>query len=175
MIAPGQRLDILADFSDAPIGESLKLKSFRFAADGGGMHSGGVRQGDELDLLQIYVDRPGEQSAPVPSELAPFRPWKAEDAIRTRQFSLSFARMRHYINGRLFSLNRSDFQVTQGDLEIWEYRNTANVFHPMHMHGVILHYLPSQNLALFLVSKSPEYGAKLLSQRPKQDSSTAFR
>jgi hypothetical protein len=43
--------------------------------------------------------------------------------------------MAHTINGHVFDMQRVDFSVPFGDVEIWEYRNTGTDPHPMHIHA----------------------------------------
>lgn len=54
MLAPGQRLEVLMDFSAYSTGTSVRLKSLSFPGGGGMM--GGLPQGTEMDLLRFYVD-----------------------------------------------------------------------------------------------------------------------
>jgi hypothetical protein len=53
--------------------------------------------------------------------------------------------MVHTINGELFSMERVDFSVPFGDLEIWEYRNTGTDPHPMHVHATRFQVLSRGN------------------------------
>ena len=43
--------------------------------------------------------------------------------------------MTHLINGAIYSLGRIDFSVPWDELEIWEFQNRSDEFHPMHPHG----------------------------------------
>jgi hypothetical protein len=49
--------------------------------------------------------------------------------------------MVHTINGQLFNLKRTDFNVPFGDVEIWEYRNTGTEPHPVHAHAALCQVL----------------------------------
>jgi len=134
MLAPGERLEILADFSGHATGTSVLLKSLSFPGTGGMM--GGSVQGIEMDLMRFYVDRPATGLAHIPAALAPFAPFDPAHVVRTRIFTLaSGGMMGHTINGQLYNINRVDLQVPFGDLEIWEYRNTSLHPHPMHCHA----------------------------------------
>ncbi len=135
MLAPGQRLEILVDFSAYSPGSSVVLKSLPFAGGGGMM--GGPRQGTEMDLLRFYVDGPTTEKATLPSSLQPFTPFTPAQAKRTRVFTLGMTGMVHTINGRSYDLQRVDFTVPFGDVEIWEYRNTGTEPHPMHAHAAL--------------------------------------
>ncbi len=132
MLAPGQRLEILVDFSSYPVGSALQLKSLSFTGGGGMM---GGTQGVEMDLMRFYVDGAATGNASQPSTLLPFTSYDSALARRTRVFTLASSGMVHTINGQLFSMSRVDFSVPFADLEIWEYRNTTSEYHPMHAHA----------------------------------------
>jgi len=138
MLAPGQRLEVLLDFSNYAVGSSVLLKSLPFAGGGGMM---GPAQGTEMDLLRLYVDRAVTGNAPIPGVLPATPPYAPAQAKRTRIFTLAMSGMVHTINGRLFDSQRVDFSVPFGDLEIWEYRNTGTEPHPMHAHGALCQVL----------------------------------
>lgn len=134
MLAPGQRIEILADFAGYAVGSSVMLRSAAFAV-GGGMSMGGPAQGSAIDLLRFYVDGAAAEAGKVPAALGPFAKLAESEAKRTRVFTLAMSGMVHTINGRLYDAQRVDFSVPFGDLEIWEYRNTGTEPHPMHAHG----------------------------------------
>ena len=145
MLAPGQRLEVLVDFSAYAAGTSVVLKSLTFAGGGGMM--GGTRQGTEMDLLRFYVDSTATGSATVPTVLQPFIPYTPTQAKRTRSFTLAMSGMTHTINGQLFKMQRVDFSVPFGDVEIWEYRNTSTEPHPMHAHAALCQVLSRSSAA----------------------------
>ena len=133
MLPPGARAELLLDFSTRAIGSVVTLRSLDYLGSGmGGM--GGPEQGTAMDMLKLYVDRDG-QPVPVPSTLAPFQPYDPAKALRTRQFLISMGGMTHLINGAIYSLGRIDFSVPLDELEIWEFQNISDEFHPMHPHG----------------------------------------
>jgi FtsP/CotA-like multicopper oxidase with cupredoxin domain len=139
MLAPGQRLEILVDFSPYAAGASVVLKSLTFAGGGGMM--GGPQQGTEMDLLRFYVDSTVTGNATVPAALQPLTPLTSAKAKRTRLFTLTMSGMVHTINGQSFNLQRTDFTVPFGDVEIWEYRNAGTEPHPMHAHAALCQVL----------------------------------
>lgn len=139
MLAPGQRLEVLVDFSAYAAGASVVLKSLSFPGGGGMM--GGPQQGTEMDLLRFYVDNAATGNATSPATLQPFTPLNPAQARRTRVFTLAMSGMVHTINGQLFNMQRTDFSVPFGDVEIWEYRNTGSEPHPMHAHAALCQVL----------------------------------
>jgi FtsP/CotA-like multicopper oxidase with cupredoxin domain len=145
MLAPGQRLEVLVDFSANAVGASVVLKSLTFPGGGGMM--GGPQQGTEMDLLRFYVDSAATGNASVPTAMQPFTPLTAAQAKRTRIFTLAMSGMVHTINGQLFDMQRTDFSVPFGDVEIWEYRNTGTEPHPMHAHATLCQVLSRSSAA----------------------------
>lgn len=150
MLAPGQRAEILVNFSSLNVGDSLTLMSHPFE---GGMHGGGMStasmdgemqmpsQGAEMELLTFHVDREARGHSTIPQRLAHFHPYNPAEARTTRSFVITVDGMMHLINGALFDINRNDFTVPSGELEVWEYVNNSDEFHPMHPHGALLQVL----------------------------------
>ena len=90
-----------------------------------------------MDLLRFYVDSATTGNAAIPAALQPIALLTPTQARRTRVFNLAMSGMVHTINGRAFDMQHTDFQVPFGDVEIWEYRNTGTVPHPMHAHAAL--------------------------------------
>ncbi len=152
MLAPGQRLEVLVDFSVYAPDASVVLKTLSFPGSGGMM--GGPRQGSEMDLLRFYVDSSATGNATVPATLPPFTPLDPAQARLTRVFTLAMSGMVHTINGQLYHMQRTDFSVPFGAVEIWEYRNTGTEPHPMHAHATLSQVLSRSSAA----SLPPEDG-----------------
>lgn len=131
IITPGQRFEILVDFSNVSVGGSVTLRSLGVPRDAG---PPSPAQNLAIDLITFHVDLTSS-TASAPSTLIPMKIYQEADAVITRKFTLSSSMMTHYINGKLFELERIDFEPTQRKLELWEYENTGNVYHPMHMHA----------------------------------------
>jgi FtsP/CotA-like multicopper oxidase with cupredoxin domain len=157
MLGPGQRAEILVDFSGHALGDAAMLMSHPF--EGGGHGEGGTGgeggreephvppQGDELPVLTFYVDRNGRgSSGAIPRRLDHFQSYRPEHARRTRVFNLDVDGLLHPINGALFDINRTDFTVPFGELETWEYVNHSDEFHPMHPHGALMQVLERHGL-----------------------------
>ncbi|MHB1307625.1 MAG: multicopper oxidase family protein [Limisphaerales bacterium] len=139
MVAPGQRFEILVDFSGYPVGASVSLTSLPFLGGGGMM--GGPRQGTAMDLLRFHIDSDATSKPAIPATFAPIALFIPTHAKRTRVFTLAMSGMTHAINGRSFDMSRTDFSVPFGELEIWEYRNIGTEPHPMHAHGALCQVL----------------------------------
>ncbi len=81
------------------------------------------------DLLEFRVVAPGTGSVPTLSLPAIS---KLSSPVTTRTFSFDGMSK---INGKLFDLNRIDFQVPFGQTERWRFMTNGNAPHPVHVHG----------------------------------------
>jgi len=144
MLAPGQRCEILVDFSAQQVGDAVVLMSHPFEGGGhGGMGAMAVAaeaeippQGAELPVLTFYVDADTSNGLAVPQHLAHLRHLTMHHHNEClRMFRLQVDGAVHPINGALFDVNRIDLRVPVGRVEMWEYINESDEFHPMHPHG----------------------------------------
>ena len=124
-MGPGERIDVLVDFRAAAVGSSVMLRSSSSRWDNWG-------GGDAFDVLQFNVTRQVSVSAAIPAALSTITPLPA--AVRTRQFVFS-GWSDHTINGRVYDINRIDFQVPFGDTETWRFVWDRGATHPVHVHG----------------------------------------
>lgn len=134
-LSPAERLDILVDFSTYQSGTEITLKSISFPYDGP-QSSSSVIEGAELNILRFDVSTSGTSGAQIPTALSTIVAYKEADALRTRQFNLFHSGTMHMINGLSFSMNRIDYTIPFGELEIWEFLNNTTEIHPMHIHGL---------------------------------------
>ena len=146
-LAPGERAEILVDFSD---GRSVALQS---APDtnlpmmmGPMARVRNLGAGNEVVLR--FESVAGERaSGVVPGRLIARQRVDASQATRRRRFVLNMGmggmmmggRMGSgggmFINGRPFEMDRIDEHVRLGDTEIWEISGEM-MSHPVHIHGV---------------------------------------
>lgn len=142
LLAPGERADILVDFSSYTIGTEIYLQSGVFSG-------GGEAQGsDAFRIMKFLVDRQETDSFTVPASLSSIIPIPATQSSYNRNFDLkqpdhnahggmNMGSMQHTINGKSFDMNRIDFSVNAGATEIWTFDNSmSDEIHPMHIHGV---------------------------------------
>jgi len=155
-LAPGERVELYADFSADPVGTQRRLVSLAFEGGGGGMgmmgggmmdgNAAGLPQGAEMKLLRLHITRTGEAGPGLPERLAALGFFAAQEAINSRRLDLTM-HMAGLINGRTFEMDSvaSDEVVRLGDLEVWEFANLGGGMglmggsdqpHPMHIHGV---------------------------------------
>lgn len=154
-LAPGERVELYADFSADSVGTQRRLVSLAFEGGGsgmGGMMGGrvaGLPQGAALNVLRLHITRAGQPGPGLPERLAAPSFFAEQDAVnakRPRRFNLTM-HMSGLINGRTFEMDSiaSDEVVRLGDLEVWEFANLGGGMgmmggsdqpHPMHIHGV---------------------------------------
>lgn len=135
-LSPGERVDILFDFSSYSIGQSLILKSLAFVSPGGGTY----RQGVEMNIMRFDVTGNSGSGGIVPSALTPISYYDPNDAVTVRDFVLSMVgggMNMHRINGLTFDMDRIDWETPLNSLEEWKIINTTNMIHPMHTHAAL--------------------------------------
>ncbi len=137
-LAPGERYDILTDFSLMSISQSVTLVSQSYVPPIGHMGSPLYPQGTAFDLVRFDVVAGEAPVYTAPSTLSSIARFDAQTALRTRTFDLQMQMMGagHTINGKSFGMGRIDLNVNANELEVWEFVNKdADMMHPMHIHG----------------------------------------
>jgi len=155
-LAPGERIELWADFSGSPVGYRTNIISLPF--DGGGMGRGmmmnrrtGTTQnlplGTRFSVFKIKVTKQIEKKVSLPqklSEINSVQRNEIDNFSRPKQFYLTMGHMQWAINGRTFQMEDvADDEIVQlGSREIWEFNNTdggmmrmMNMPHPIHLHG----------------------------------------
>jgi FtsP/CotA-like multicopper oxidase with cupredoxin domain len=113
--SPGERLDLLVDFRGLAVGTKVMLKD---------LNSG-------WNLLEFNVTRQIAVAGSLPTgTLSSITP--LANQVVTREFS--FDGMSR-INGKVYDINRIDFQVPLGQTELWRFKTGGNAPHPVHVHG----------------------------------------
>lgn len=159
MLAPGERIDIWADFSKLKVGTEVSLNSLAFsgAENVGGTNMGGMMSSDNapelgsaMMLFNVKIERKEKETLRLPNQLAALpllRPEDAVNATQPRPIELSLKGMKWVINGQPFEMNTALPQETVklNSIEQWEIVNKLNpgammdakgMAHPIHLHGV---------------------------------------
>ena len=122
-ITPGERMEIIIDFSKYDQGETLELRS-----DG--------------ELVMTFVV--GEETADtteIPENLATIDRYDESEATEIKSIVMDGFGHMSSINGRQFNINRIDDTVNLGETEIWEVTSESGMMmrgsrgHPFHIHG----------------------------------------
>jgi len=112
MLAPGERLDIWADFSGRNEGTSVTLKSLAFAGVlpkmGMGMHKGAIPVGSEYPICTIRVTKKVSETHKLPMQLSKFKHYEISDTANPNNpipIGISEAPMSMLLNGAPYSFN----------------------------------------------------------------------
>jgi FtsP/CotA-like multicopper oxidase with cupredoxin domain len=150
-LAPGERIELWADFSKDPVDGETALVSLPFdaGASGGRAGRGRLPNGAPVTIFNVRVTQKVRETLRLPGRLSEVAPVDAEKAVnprRPRRFALTMGHMRWSINGRTFQMEQvaDDEVVRIGTREIWEFENAGggmgmmrrmDMPHPMHLHG----------------------------------------
>ncbi|MDO9154016.1 MAG: multicopper oxidase family protein [Paludibacter sp.] len=137
LLGPGERVDILMDFSSYPVGKEIFLINNQFSA--------GTSQGKQkFNIVKFIVDTKATENYSTPANLSIIDKIGTTISYKTRNFDISNMNMSgmsmtgmHRINNKIYDKNRIDEVVAAGSTEIWVFDNsTGDEPHPMHIHGV---------------------------------------
>lgn len=143
MLSPGERADVLVDFSTSAVGTEIYLQNNSF--------NGGESQGQELfKILKFFVGEQVTETFSIPAALSALTLIPAASSVKTRSFEIAnnhsgghggagsgSSASLHKIGGKSFDMNRIDETVSAGTTEIWEFDNSnGEDLHPMHLHGI---------------------------------------
>ena len=165
-LAPGERVELWADFSKQSASSEMWLVSLPFSEFGGGMTlapgasagvggmmgSSSLPNGTSFDVLSFKIGEKGADVTPLPSRLSTMERHRVHEAVNRdnpRSFALAMQGMIHTINDRVFEMDSiaRDEIVQLGELELWDFFNRGGsgmgmgmmnreLPHPMHIHGV---------------------------------------
>jgi spore coat protein A len=129
-IAPGERFDVVVDFSAYPVGTLVTLVN-------------GLGDGSTGHIMQFRVARKAADDSRVPARLSTIEKLDPAKAVRTRDWKfrrVSIAQqpdgghgnLHWAINGKGFDPRRMDASPRLGDIEIWRFE--SDLHHPVHIH-----------------------------------------
>jgi blue copper oxidase len=147
LLSPGERIDLLINFSSYTLGTEIFLQSNSFSGSD-------VQGSDSFKIMKFNVTQQVSNSFSLPSSLSSIIPIPASQATTTRTWILGEMNMgsgnmggmsdssggmnmQHTINDKTYQSNEILASVNAGSTEIWEIDNSKNTeIHPMHIHGV---------------------------------------
>jgi FtsP/CotA-like multicopper oxidase with cupredoxin domain len=151
IMSPGERLEIIADFSglqDSVMYMRSASSDLPFGMSGG---PGGLNgpPGNNLDstdfnFLELRVVAPTSNPAgPIPTALNNHAIWDENEAdvYRLKVFDTLDAGFPYYINGTPFDHHFINDTAYLDDVEVWELRNETDIAHPFHIHDIQFYVL----------------------------------
>jgi FtsP/CotA-like multicopper oxidase with cupredoxin domain len=164
MLAPGERLELWADFSGRPVGSELELLSLPFTTPemmgGMGNRRGGMMgsvqagismaQGAAFPILTVRIEREVQETIALPSHLTSINHPSPTEAVNAENPHTIAMQMRMpggwTLNGRTFDMTgvANDEIVWLGSTEVWELVNQGGGMgmmggmmlpRAMHVHG----------------------------------------
>lgn len=162
MLAPGERVELWADFGGRASGTEIMLESLAFSgAEGIGRvamdrmlmdadaASDFLPLGAPFPVLTVRIDRQEDIAVAVPQRLSTIVRYRPEEAVNSscpRAFGFTLRDGSWRINDRVFEMEgvNEDEIVTLDTIEIWELVNKTNLSepmdplgmaHPIHIHG----------------------------------------
>jgi len=162
MLAPGERVELWADFAGRKSGDELFLDSQAFVGAEGDELAGGMGgmggmmlqtaalpNGAAFPVARFRVARQEQGSATLPARLARIERYRLAEAVnaaKPRQVVITNRMMTWLLNGRAFEMTgvAPDEVGRVGELMAWEFVNERNpgqmmeqngMAHPLHIHG----------------------------------------
>jgi blue copper oxidase len=145
-LAPAQRIDILVDFENLQMGNTVHLVSLAYDPmenDGGDgkdpreEHPGAHMMGEAFTIMQFNVTDSICAPRKIPNVLSVIEALRPTTQ-KTRQFRLHMDGLKWLINGKnyLDDMHAIAFIVKRNSIELWDIVNdTKSMPHPIHIHG----------------------------------------
>ncbi|MBC7511251.1 MAG: multicopper oxidase domain-containing protein [Ferruginibacter sp.] len=139
LLAPGERLDLLVNFTGLTPGTDVFLESKEFN------NAGNAQGKKEFKIMKFKITKSVNDSFTIPVSLSSFNAVSPSSSSKTRNFILNAMQMGsgmnmtgiHRINGKTYDKNRIDETVATNATEIWVFDNSkGDEPHPMHLHAV---------------------------------------
>jgi FtsP/CotA-like multicopper oxidase with cupredoxin domain len=122
LTSPGERFDVVVDFSRYRVGQEVTLRNLR-------------GEGRTTEVMRFVVARREKEESAVPNGLAPelnFPDPDQAEVSRQFQFIAGVFGGMSTVNGRVFDPDRIDARPRLGSTEIWEI--SGDPAHPIHLH-----------------------------------------
>ncbi|MBA3242621.1 MAG: multicopper oxidase domain-containing protein [Acidobacteria bacterium] len=129
-----QRVDIVIDFTDYKVGDSVTLVNRLEQTNGRGPTGRLLDPGDGILRFDV-VPATGPDPSRVPDFFRPLPTINLDEVKFQRTWEFDYDGGLWTVNGRVFDPNRIDAGIEQGSAEIWTFRNAGNDWaHPIHSH-----------------------------------------
>ena len=140
MLAPGQRIELWADFRTRPVNTQIVLQSHAFAG-------AGAFQGTAFDVMRFSIDRAETETRVLPPALSSIPRYRLQDAVNANAPKVYAIGLRTGGGPPQFTLNGGTFDMVAvapnevarcNTLEVIQLTNLSGmmlVAHPIHFHG----------------------------------------
>ena len=171
MISPGERAEIVIDFSGM-IGQTIYMRSFGselpagiYGADTVGIGADTIHEyhdnmlnGADFNLLQLnIVAQTGTPITTIPTSLVPYTPFNPLNATNYRTIVMDTIRLLPIdppnraegpfgLNNKTFNMDSINEVVHLNTTEIWTLQNKTLVAHPFHMHDIQFNVIEKSGL-----------------------------
>ena len=126
-IAPAERVDVVIDFTNVPVGSQIVLQNT-------------AGTGSTSQIMRFDVATAADDGSVIPQVLRPIERLDPAAAVTTRQWVFSAGGgggTPWVINGLPYDENRVDAFPKVGTTEIWELHNRTGMMHPVHIHDIM--------------------------------------
>lgn len=120
---PAERAEIVVDFSIYPVGTSVTL-----------VDRVGEDPTETVPIVRFDVVREEDDPSSLPASLRPVDRLAEGQVERQFELTLDPTVNQWLINGKAFSEDRIDVRPRLDDVEVWAFKNSSNMTHPMHIH-----------------------------------------
>lgn len=125
LISPGERFEVVIDFSRVAVGTRIVLRNT-------------LGSGRTYDVMRFDVAWNAKDTASVPAVLRPIERLDPAMAVTTRQFVLGMNMDGKFtINGFSYDYMHVESYPRLGTMEIWEFINPMGMWHCMHPHAIM--------------------------------------
>jgi len=128
VVSAGERIEVVIDFANYPIGTSIILKNLDTTSP------------LLPDIMRFDISSNAYDTSSVPAKLSPLTAIPESAATITRNFTLERSTQSGLtiwtINGRLYDPARVDAAPQLNATEIWTFQNNSGETHPMHIHDI---------------------------------------
>ncbi|GIE82365.1 spore coat protein A [Actinoplanes philippinensis] len=119
LLAPGERVDVIADFTGLPAGTEVTMANT-------------LGDGPAGDVMRFVITGPAADDSGVPARLSAVAALERTRAVTERRFDFRFGGGLWTINNQPYDPAGTMFSAGLGTVELWRF--TSDFHHPVHVH-----------------------------------------